>query len=67
MSNHTQSFKPSGVSWSWSLVMVSDCRLIDRGLVEYRDEIGVSHLMCRTPRGEVLFRNMTFTVKRGER
>ena len=35
-------------------------------LVNYIDEVGVTDLTCRTPGGEVLFRNLTFRVRQGE-
>lgn len=35
-------------------------------LVNYIDEVGVTDLTCRTPGGEVLFRNLTFRVQQGE-
>jgi ABC-type uncharacterized transport system fused permease/ATPase subunit len=34
-------------------------------LVTYTDAVGVSGLTCRTPGGEVLFKNLTFTVTPG--
>ena len=45
----------------------SESRGLYSGLVEYRNEVGVRFLTCRTPRGEVLFRDMTFSVQPGER
>jgi hypothetical protein len=35
-------------------------------LVNYIDEVGVAGLTCRTPGGEVLFRNLSFRVRQGE-
>ena len=37
-----------------------------RRLVTYADELGVTGLTCRTPGGEVLFKGLTFAVRRGE-
>lgn len=37
-----------------------------RNLISDRDEVGTSNLLCRTPTGAVLFRNLTFTVRYGE-
>ncbi len=49
------------------VAMVFLVRMCCRGLVEYRTEIGAQQLMCRTPRGEVLFKNLTFSVLPGQR
>lgn len=40
--------------------------LPSRNLIADRDEVGTEKLVCRTPGGEVLFRNMSFTVRRGD-
>jgi ABC-type uncharacterized transport system fused permease/ATPase subunit len=37
-----------------------------RNLISDRDEVGTTGLVCRTPAGTVLFRNLTFTVRFGE-
>ena len=37
-----------------------------RDLVQYTDAVGVTALTCRTPGGEVLFRNLSFRVQQGE-
>jgi ABC-type uncharacterized transport system fused permease/ATPase subunit len=34
--------------------------------VTYGSEVGVEKLTCRTPTGEILFKNMTFNVRSGE-
>ena len=59
-----------------ALVFLRLCRLRDvlftyehfdsRDLVQYTDAVGVTDLTCRTPGGEVLFRNLTFRVQQGE-
>lgn len=40
--------------------------IIRSGLIEDRDEVGVTNLLCRSPGGEVLFQSMTFCVRRGD-
>ena len=40
--------------------------IVCSGLIEDRDEVGVTNLLCRSPGGEVLFRSMNFCVRRGD-